>query len=130
MCRNHDLHPGRNCSQAAHVHAAHGRVGREPQQIAPRQRGQENEREADDDAVPPEYGWVGRDQIDSLATEPGAAKLPRYTGVNLLGLLTNLPTLGAFALNGSIPALAIVSSALSRAYRVASPVDAQRWGVT
>jgi hypothetical protein len=45
-------------------------VGREPYQVAPYKRGQENESLADDDAVSPEHSCLGRHEIDNPQPTP------------------------------------------------------------
>jgi hypothetical protein len=61
-------------------HGVCGHVGPEPQQVAPRQRGQQCEYEDDDNTVAPEHGCLGGREIENLALKPGVPKLLRNPG--------------------------------------------------
>jgi hypothetical protein len=83
---DHEPHAGRNYPEANHVHATHAHIDREPQQVTPRERGQQGE--GDDDAVAPERSQGCRGaRIENRAT-PGIPKLLCDTSRYLIGILT------------------------------------------
>jgi len=94
--RYHERHAGRDHSKADHVHAAHCHVGREPQQVAPRQRGQQSKREDDDDTVASEDGGLSGRGNDSLARDSRMPKLLGDMSSYLIGLLKRSTVVGAF----------------------------------
>ena len=86
---HHDPHAGRNHPEASHVHATHAHIDREPQQVTPRQRGQQGEGDDDDDAVAPERSQGCRGaRIENRAT-PGIPKLLCDTSRYPIGILTS-----------------------------------------